>query len=696
MKKRILLVPLAIGAIGGANAAENNATKSQDLGQIVVQATVSAVDNLKYAGSAGILTPKDMKAKTNVIDSIMQIPGVDGSMDMGRQIGRQFQIRGFGYQSDERVIIKQDGVRRSAGMYSNMISSFRTDSDILKRVEVIKGASSVLHGSGAIGGIVNMQTKSASDYLSEGKSVGLMLGQRLESNNMHSTRGAVYGKGEEIPIDVLLYGKRASYGNIKFADGGTHYARGYDKSFNNEHIDTGFFKIGASLDDHRISFSAFDYDENLHTMWQTLWQNDADLFVSGNLSQRDYVFDWSFTPQSPLVDMSFKAYKSRAEYKRSYIDGADTGSYTNKDDRKGLEIKNISEFDTDFLNHSFAFGGDYENRQEDAIFIRNGVLSDFASFPNEYNSYGLFAQDLIRLHDDLELTLGGRYDRFDRDIKGKPAKFKDSRFSPRAAIAYTLFDKFTLLAGYSESFRAPTPHETSQSGPINRMYYYIPNPDLKPETVKEYEVGFSFKQDEIFTDDHFNMKFIYFNGNIKDMIDIKPLPHLGVPPGGFSQQYGQYQNIDQAKRHGFELSSNYQTQDFDFGASFERLRIYNKKTHENINNHAKKLSAHAFYSPLHDLNLGFEVSHYFKPHSKPASYFARRTEYFYVDKAFTIANFRGSYKIKNGIIPALDGADVSFGVNNIFDKHYINANRTRETVAVGAGRNFYVDLEVRF
>ena len=57
-----------------------------------------------------------MKAKTNVIDSIMQIPGVDGSMDMGRQIGRQFQIRGFGYQSDERVIIKQDGVRRSAGM----------------------------------------------------------------------------------------------------------------------------------------------------------------------------------------------------------------------------------------------------------------------------------------------------------------------------------------------------------------------------------------------------------------------------------------------------------------------------------------------------------------------------------------------------------------------------------------------------
>lgn len=696
MKKQILLVPLAIGAISGANATENNATKSQDLGQIVVQATVSAVDNLKYAGSAGILTPKDMKAKTNVIDSIMQIPGVDGSMDMGRQIGRQFQIRGFGYQSDERVIIKQDGVRRSAGMYSNMISSFRTDSDILKRVEVIKGASSVLHGSGAIGGIVNMQTKSASDYLSEGKSVGLMLGQRLESNNMHSTRGAIYGKGEEIPIDVLLYGKRASYGNIKFADGGTHYGEGYDKTFNNEHIDTGFFKIGASLDDHRISFSAFDYDENLHTLWQTLWKNDEDLFVHGNLSQRDYVFDWNFTPQNPLVDMSFKAYESKAEYKRSYIDGADTGSYANKDDRKGLEIKNISEFDTAFLHHSLAYGADYENRQEDAIFIRNGVRSDFGSFPNRYDSYGLFAQNIIGFGDDVQLTLGGRYDRFDRDIKGKPAKFKDSRFSPRAAIAYTPLEGFTLLAGYSESFRAPTPHETSQAGPINIHYYYIPNPDLKPETVKEYELGFSFKKEQIFVDDHFDMKFIYFNGKIEDMIGIKALPHLGVPPGGFSRQYGQYQNIDQAKRHGFEISSNYQTEDFDFGASFERLRIYDTQTRKNINNHAKKLGAHAFYSPLHDLNLGFEVSRYFKPHSKPASFIAGGTEYFYADKAFTIANFRGSYKIKNGVIPVLDGADVSFGVNNIFDRHYINANRTRETLAVGAGRNFYVDLEVRF
>ena len=99
---------------------------------------------------------------------------------------------------------------------------------------------------------------------------------------------------------------------------------------------------------------------------------------------------------------------------------------------------------------------------------------------------------------------------------------------------------------------------------------------------------------------------------------------------------------------------------------------------------------------MHDLNLGFEVSHYFKSHPKPASTFFGRTEYFYINKSFTIANFKGSYKITNGSIPVLDGADVSFGVNNIFDRHYINANRTRDTLAVGTGRNFYVDLEVKF
>ncbi|MBQ9620222.1 MAG: TonB-dependent receptor plug domain-containing protein, partial [Neisseriaceae bacterium] len=132
---------------------KNNQNQPTELETIVVEATRTPVGNMKYAGSVGVLTPQDMESTTNVIDAMMDIAGVDGGMDAGRHAGAQFQIRGFGYQSEDRVIIKQDGIPRSPGLYGNFVSSFRTDTDILKRVEVTKGASSILHGSGAIGGI---------------------------------------------------------------------------------------------------------------------------------------------------------------------------------------------------------------------------------------------------------------------------------------------------------------------------------------------------------------------------------------------------------------------------------------------------------------------------------------------------------------------------------------------------------------
>ena len=60
------------------------------------------------------------------------------------------------------------------------------DNDLLKRVEVVKGASSVLHGSGAVGGIVSMRTKDVSDFINPGSDYGVTIGHRQESNHMNS------------------------------------------------------------------------------------------------------------------------------------------------------------------------------------------------------------------------------------------------------------------------------------------------------------------------------------------------------------------------------------------------------------------------------------------------------------------------------------------------------------------------------
>lgn len=683
------------------------------LDTIVTEATRAIVDNMKYAGSVGVLHEEELKNETNVIDAIMDIPGVDGGMDGGREIGRQFQIRGYGYQTEDYVIIQQDGVPRSASLYSNMISSFRTDTDILKRVEVTKGASSILYGSGAIGGIVSMQTKDAKDWLMPGEQLGGMAGFRLETNHMHSIRGAVYGAFDKVPIDFVVYGKKADFGDMKFADGGSHYADPpVTHNMNDETIRTALVKLGLDLEEHKFKFSLFDYNEKLNTQWQTLWHiatEEDDTYVHGRLKQTDMVFDYNFNPKTPWVDLGFKTYYTKAKYDRGYEDvGAarSTAEYINSEKRWGFDLKNTSRFDTWALNHNFLLGVNYQNRKEDANWFDHGQpLDRFESHPNEWRDFGIYAQDIIKFK-DLEVTIGGRYDDFKREITktGAESEMSNDHFSPRIAIAYTLPFNFTLLAGYAESFRAPTPHEGYQEGYVNNYGYYLRSEDLKPEVAKEYEVGFSFKQDNLLSDnDGLRFKAIYFNGRIDDLIDLKELPELGTPPpdpvtGLTPSQYVQYQNVGLAKRHGLEIDGEYRIGDFRFGASYETLKLYDTETYEDITKHASKLMGRINYSPIDNLDLGIKISHWFDPKSKPATTVSGGETVYYVDRDFTIVDFTGRYKLtKNTInIAPINGVDIVFGVKNIFDKQYINAGRLRTANHVGQARNWFVSMEVTF
>lgn len=665
------------------------------LEDVIVTPTRNETSISKYAGSVFVLDEKNLKSHSNVIDSIKMIPGVESGQSMGREIGNNFQIRGFGYQSEDRVIIMQDNIARSPSLFSSMISNFRTDNDILKRVEVIKGASSILHGSGAIGGIVSMQTKDARDYLNPNEYYGAMLGARFESNNMRSARAAVYTKGKEIPYDILLYSKLAKFDDIKLADGGT-----VDKTYDDEKVRTIFAKSGLDFaDNHRISLSYYDYKNSLDTMWQTLWQNpdDGDLFVKGNLKQKDISFDYFYNPLSSLVDFSLKLYRSDASYGRGY-DIVNRGKplsiyYKNEDESYGVNLKNISEFKTWLIDHSVVFGVDYIDRTEDVVWIENKKKKkdNFKSMPADYKDIGIYLHDTMSI-DKFDLTLGARFDKFKRSAN--KSDYDDKRLSPRVALSYEILPNFRLLAGYAESFRAPTPHETSMAGPVNRMYWYVPNPNLKAEIAKEYEIGASY--DKWLNDQsRLNIKAMYFNGDIKDMINIITLKDMGVPPGGFSQNYGQYVNIDNAKRKGVEILANYTNQFFGIASSYEHIELKDKSNGKRIRNYADKvmLGVEGYFA--YNTTLGFDISHYFKPDLEEKSVKRWGNTYYYADKSFTLVNLKGNVEIEN----LFSGASLNFGINNVFNDKYINANTSAQDGKhrfVGKGRNAYIDVEVKF
>ncbi|CAM2064815.1 TonB-dependent receptor [Sulfidibacter corallicola] len=651
-----------------------------------------------YPGSVDVIEGDDFLGSSSTIENLSQIPGFETGGGHSRNIGQQFTIRGFGYQSEERVIIKQDGVRRSANLFSNHISTFRTEPEILKKVEAVKGASSVSHGGGAIGGIIGMTTKDPSDYLTGSKNLSFNITSRLEDNEHQSFSATVAGRGDNGKLSYMVFGKQAETGDLEPADSEEETVE------NDENIDTYFGKVVyRPTDTQYLSLSFFHMNEDIETVWQTVYhgQFPQDGPVIGELRQEDLVLTYNYKPDSDWIDFTAKAYSSEGYYDRTadYTSNDILVDYKNEDKSRGVNLKNIATYIGSNVTHHIVVGMDFDNREEDATYVRNGVPSDFGSMPNDYKDYGFYFQDnIFLLEERLMLLIAGRYDQFDRSVDHIEEGYDASRFSPRAGVSYEVMPGLRLLGNYSEAFRAPTPHETSSYGPLNPHYWYLPNPDLKPETAGEYEGGFSYLNDNLNGGTSgILVKGMYFNGDIDQMISFRTLPDLGDSPDG--SPYGTYQNVDDAKREGYEFSFNYYIGNWSTDGSFEHLDLYDEETKEKVPNaFADKARLSLSYKfPSIDVILGGDVSHWFEPDQNPESIFSRGTEYFFVTEEFTISNFWVRWKPNRAFNAFFDRSfEFHIGVNNAFNDRYINARNVETTTRSGKGRNVWMSLTKTF
>ncbi|WP_162183571.1 TonB-dependent receptor plug domain-containing protein [Halocynthiibacter namhaensis] len=108
----------------------------------------------------------DREQATTVGDVLERIPGVS-TVGSESPWGESFNIRGIGSggSADEpRIVMLIDGVGKYYEQYR--LGSLFTEPEFFKRVEVLRGpSSSTLYGSGAIAGVIAMETKDASDFL---------------------------------------------------------------------------------------------------------------------------------------------------------------------------------------------------------------------------------------------------------------------------------------------------------------------------------------------------------------------------------------------------------------------------------------------------------------------------------------------------------------------------------------------------
>ncbi|MFN7190486.1 MAG: TonB-dependent receptor plug domain-containing protein, partial [Rhodospirillales bacterium] len=147
----------------------------------------------------------------SIDDLLKDMTGVDVS-GVPRNSAKQVSVRGLG---DERVVLRLDGVRNnfSSGHRGRMF----VDSDLLKQVDVVRGPSSVLYGSGALGGAVNLRTIDAEDVLKQGATIGGRAKIGYQTNNsqrLASLTGAVRDDSAQIVGNI----SRRSNGNLEDAN----------------------------------------------------------------------------------------------------------------------------------------------------------------------------------------------------------------------------------------------------------------------------------------------------------------------------------------------------------------------------------------------------------------------------------------------------------------------------------------------
>jgi iron complex outermembrane receptor protein len=115
-----------------------------------VGATVITADEIRSAGV------NDVNAAIRKIGGVFGRQSLDGSPDFG------LDLRGFGTNSGQNLVILVDGVRMNENELAGAVLS-SIPVDTVERIEIVRGGSSVLYGEGATGGVINIITKRGSE-----------------------------------------------------------------------------------------------------------------------------------------------------------------------------------------------------------------------------------------------------------------------------------------------------------------------------------------------------------------------------------------------------------------------------------------------------------------------------------------------------------------------------------------------------
>lgn len=442
---RYLVLFLILTGWASLSNAQDISKDTLRIDEVVVTGTPVKINRNNVPMSVSVVTQEQLnESSESAVLPVLSgtVPGLfvteRGVTGFGVSTGSagQITIRGIGGNPTTGVLMLIDGHPQFMGIMGHPLPDSYVTSDI-ERVEVIRGAGSVLYGSNAMGGVINLITKKQSEDGFHGNS-------RLMYGSYNTQKYMLSGGYKKDKLSVYISG------NQDQTDG--HRPNSDFK------ITNGYSKIGYELNEN-FKLSA---DFSLAKF------KSQDPGPDTLNAKKGEAIDITRGYGSFTAENTFKKASGSAKFFYNFGEHNITDGFHSTDHNYGVNLfeslklleGNTITLGVDYMN----FGGLAENLK--AMGGKGMVFADTTVY--ELGYYGFIQQTFAN-----RLTLNA-------GLRLQYNQVYGNEWIPSAGLSYRTNETTTLKASFSKGFRSPT---------IRELFLWGPNPKLQPETVLNYEAG---------------------------------------------------------------------------------------------------------------------------------------------------------------------------------------------------------------
>ena len=417
-----------------------------------------------------LITRHDIKITdaTNIQDMLTQeIPGLEFGFAMTQETS--LNMSGFGGNA---VLFLVDG-ERMAGETMDNVDYNRMNLDNVGRIEIVKGASSALYGSNAVGGVVNIISRENLEPWT------------ANANTRYNTFGHEWRNGASFSFNTEKWNSQTSFLHTMIDP------IDLPKPYSSEEIAIELMKKMQGLPyDERV----LNDDSNLSRLYGQKTYNVKERLTWRPTDQLTLIGRGSYffrTSERDTYDYHFNAYSAglKGRYAWNHDRHLELSYAFDQYDKANFKPDGTRTHDHDYSNQQHVVHALYSHSLgKNNLILGADYLHDYLTTyqfidnaSHAQSNIDGYAQFDWNITERLNVVGSMRYDYFSAS--------SEKAFTGRLAVVYK-FPWMTFRANYASGFRAPTLKEMYMHFDMGNMgYWIIGNPELEPEKSNNFNIA---------------------------------------------------------------------------------------------------------------------------------------------------------------------------------------------------------------